>query len=141
MSFPSQDLCFGSLCSSVYRFVIPPLFLLVSFCVRFSHSRLFEWIVLYLILFQSLVAWFFVFLLRTMPPKGRGSKAPIKGSFFRTSKGARDENLPINPPVQPSSIPKAPGKTSIDGIPFNAFPKKFYRDLYTKDYRQRSLIF
>ena len=102
----SQDLCYGSPCSSMYRFVILPLVLLVSFCVRFSHNKLFEWVVLYLILFQSLVAWFFIFLLRTMPPKGPRSKALIKGSFSRTSKGARDENLPINPPVQPPSIPK-----------------------------------
>ncbi|KAJ9682437.1 hypothetical protein PVL29_018368 [Vitis rotundifolia] len=75
-----------------------------------------------------------------MPPKGRGSKALVKGSSSRTPKGARDENLPINPPIQTLSIPKAPTKTSIDGIPFNAFPKKFYRDLYTKVYSQRSLV-
>ncbi|KAJ9693603.1 hypothetical protein PVL29_009523 [Vitis rotundifolia] len=75
-----------------------------------------------------------------MPPKGRGSKAPVKWSSFRTLKGARDKNLPINPLVQPPRIPKAPAKTSIDGIPFNAFPAKFCRDLYTKDYHQRSLV-
>ncbi|RVW68348.1 hypothetical protein CK203_064542 [Vitis vinifera] len=40
----------------------------------------------------------------------------------------------------PPSIPKAPAKTSIDGIPFNAFPAKFCRDQYTKVYRQRSLV-
>ena len=99
MSSPSQDFCSRSPYSSVFRFVHPPLVLLVSFCVKFSHSRLFEWIVLYLILFQSLVAWFFVFLLRIVPSKGRGSKTPIKGSSSRTPNGARDENLPTNPPV------------------------------------------
>ncbi|RVW35244.1 hypothetical protein CK203_085858 [Vitis vinifera] len=57
-------------------------------------------------------------------------------SSSRTSKGARDENLPIIPFIQPPSIPKAPTKTSIDGIPFNAFPTKFRRDQYTKVYRQ-----
>ena len=75
-----------------------------------------------------------------MPPKCRRSKAPVKGSSSRTSKGARDENLPIIPSIQPPSIPKAPTKTSIDGIPFNAFPTKFRRDQYTKVYRQRSLF-
>ncbi|KAJ9692819.1 hypothetical protein PVL29_011757 [Vitis rotundifolia] len=75
-----------------------------------------------------------------MPLKGRGSKAPVKSSSSRTSKGARDENLPINPPVQPPCILKAPVKTSIDGIPFNAFPKKFCRDPYTKVFHQRSLV-
>ncbi|RVW15001.1 Copia protein [Vitis vinifera] len=54
------------------------------------------------------------------------SKAPVKGSSSRTSKGARDENLSIIPSIQPPSIPKAPAKTSIDGIPFNAFPAKLY---------------
>ena len=57
-----------------------------------------------------------------------------------TSKGARDENLPINPPVQPPSIPKASAKTFIDGIHCNVFLKNFGRDLYTKVYRQRSLV-
>ncbi|KAL6348247.1 hypothetical protein AAG906_005539 [Vitis piasezkii] len=75
-----------------------------------------------------------------MPPKGRRSKAPVQGSSSRTSKGARDENLPIIPSIQPPSIPKAPAKTSIDGIPFNAFPAKLCRDQYTKVYRQRSLV-
>ncbi|KAJ9702927.1 hypothetical protein PVL29_004600 [Vitis rotundifolia] len=75
-----------------------------------------------------------------MPLKGCGSKVPVKGSSSRTSKGARDENLPINPPVQPPSILKAPAKTSIDGIPFNTFLTKFCRDLYTKVFCQRSLI-
>lgn len=75
-----------------------------------------------------------------MPPKGRGSKAPIKGSFSRTLKGARNENLPINPLVQPPSIPKAPAKASIDGIPFNAFSTKLDRDLYTKVYHHMSLV-
>ena len=140
MSSPSQDFCSRSPYSSVFRFVHPPLVLLVSFCVKFSHSRLFEWIVLYLILFQSLVLWFFVFLLRTMPPKGCGSKTLVKGLSSKTPKSARDENLLINPPVQPPSIPKALAKTSIDGNPFNAFPVKFCSDLYTKDYRQRSLV-
>ena len=78
--------------------------------------------------------------LGNMPPKGRKSKAPVKGSSSRTSKGARDENLPIIPSIQPPSIPKAPAKTSIDGIPFNAFLAKFYRDEYTKVYHQRSLV-
>ncbi|KAJ9673019.1 hypothetical protein PVL29_026341 [Vitis rotundifolia] len=67
-----------------------------------------------------------------MPPKGRRSKAPVKGSSSKTSKRARNENLPINPPVQPPCIPKAPAKTSIDGIHFNAFLAKFCKDLYTK---------
>ncbi|RVW94394.1 Copia protein [Vitis vinifera] len=40
----------------------------------------------------------------------------------------------------PPSIPKASTKTSIDGIPFHVFPAKFYRDQYTKVYRQRSLF-
>ncbi|RVX07780.1 hypothetical protein CK203_021864 [Vitis vinifera] len=40
----------------------------------------------------------------------------------------------------PPSIPKAPTKTSIDGIHFNAFPAKFCRDQYTKVYRKRSLV-
>ncbi|RVX15405.1 hypothetical protein CK203_009278 [Vitis vinifera] len=71
---------------------------------------------------------------------GRRSKAPVKRSSSRTSKGARDENLPIIPSIQPPSIPKAPAKASIDGIPFNAFPTKFCRDQYTKVYRQRSLV-
>ena len=57
-----------------------------------------------------------------------------------TSKGAWNDNLPINPPVQPPSIPKASAKTSIDGIHCNVFLKKFCRDLYTKVYRQRSLV-
>ena len=140
VSFLPQDLYSSSPCSSVYRFVHPPLVLLVSFCVRFFHSRLFAWIVLYLILFQSLVDWFFVFLLRTMPPKGRGSKVLIQGSSSETPKSARDENLPINPSVQPPSIPKAPVKTSIDEIAFNAFSTKFCRNLYTKDYHQRSIV-
>ena len=78
--------------------------------------------------------------LGNMPPKGRRSKAPVKGSSSRTSKGARDENLSIIPSIQPLSIPKAPAKASIDGIPFNAFPTKFCRDQYTKVYRQRSLV-
>ncbi|RVW89598.1 hypothetical protein CK203_036446 [Vitis vinifera] len=78
--------------------------------------------------------------LGNMPPKCRRSKAPVKGSSSRTSKGARDENLSIIPSIQPPSIPKAPAKTSIDGIPFNAFPAKFCRDQYTKVYRQRSLV-
>ena len=78
--------------------------------------------------------------LGNMPPKGRKSKAPVKGSSSRTSKGARDENLPIIPSIQPLSIPKAPVKTSIDGIPFNAFLAKFCRDQYIKVYRQRSLV-
>ncbi|RVX07498.1 hypothetical protein CK203_025266 [Vitis vinifera] len=75
-----------------------------------------------------------------MPPKGCRSKAHVKGSSSRTSKGARDENLPIIPSIQPPSIPKALAKTSIDGIPFNAFPAKFCRDQYTKVYHQRSLV-
>ncbi|KAJ9682773.1 hypothetical protein PVL29_018655 [Vitis rotundifolia] len=75
-----------------------------------------------------------------MPSKGRRSKAPVKGSSSKTSKSARDENLPINPLVQPLCILKAPAKTSIDGIPFNAFPAKFCRDLYTKVFRQGSLV-
>ena len=75
-----------------------------------------------------------------MPPKGRRSKALVKGSSSRTPKSVRDENLPINPPIQTPNIPKAPTKTSIDGIHFNAFPKKSCRDLYTKVYRQRSFI-
>ncbi|KAJ9705777.1 hypothetical protein PVL29_003736 [Vitis rotundifolia] len=75
-----------------------------------------------------------------MPPKGCRSKAPVKGSSSKTSKSARDENLPINPPIQPLCILKAPAKTSIDGIPFNAFPAKFCRDLYTKVFCQRSLF-
>ena len=78
--------------------------------------------------------------LGNMPPKCRKSKAPVKGSSSRTSKGARDENLSIIPSIQPPSIPKAPAKTSIDGIPFNAFPAKLCRDQYTKVYRQRSLV-
>ena len=78
--------------------------------------------------------------LGNMPPKGRRSKAPVKGSSSRTSEGARDENLPIIPSIQPPSIPKAPTKTSIGWIPFNAFPTKFCRDQYTKVYRQRSLV-
>ncbi|KAL6320079.1 hypothetical protein AAG906_004478 [Vitis piasezkii] len=75
-----------------------------------------------------------------MPLKGRGSKALVKGSFSRTPKGARNENLPINPPVQHPSIPKAPVKASIDGIPFNAFSTKLDRDLYTKSYLKSSLF-
>ena len=51
------------------------------------------------------------------------------------------ENLPINLPIQTPSIPKALAKTSIDKIPFNAFPTKFYKDLYTKVYHQRFLVF
>lgn len=31
-------------------------------------------------------------------------------------------------------------KASIDGIPFNAFPEKFYRDLYTKVYHHKFLF-
>ena len=80
-------------------------------------------------------ALFYVFLHRTMPLKGRGSKAPIKGSSSKTPKGVRDENLPINPPIQHPSILKAPVKTSIDGIHFNAFLAKFCRRMYTKVYR------
>ena len=83
---------------------------------------------------------FKVLVLRTMPPKGRRSKALVKGSSSRTPKSVRDENLPINPPIQTPNIPKALVKTSIDGIHFNAFPKKSCRDLYTKVYRQRSFI-
>ena len=79
-------------------------------------------------------ALFYVFLHRTMPLKGRGSKAPIKGSSSKTPKGVRDENLPINPPIQPPSIPRAPTKASIYRIPFNAFPTKFCRDQYIKVY-------
>ncbi|KAJ9671091.1 hypothetical protein PVL29_027200 [Vitis rotundifolia] len=75
-----------------------------------------------------------------MPPKGCRNKAPVKGSSSKTSKSARDENLPINPSVQPLCILKAPAKTFIDGIPFNAFPTKFCRDLYTKVFRQRFLV-
>ncbi|KAJ9692515.1 hypothetical protein PVL29_011529 [Vitis rotundifolia] len=70
-----------------------------------------------------------------MPPKGHKRKALIKGSSSKTSKGARDENLSLIPHVQTPSIPKAPAKTSIDGIPFNAFPAKFFRDQYTKIYQ------
>ena len=84
----------------MYKFIYPLLVLLISICVRFSHSRLFEWIVLYLILFQSFWLLGSLYcLLRTMPPTGRKSKAPVKGSSSRTLKGARDENLPINPAV------------------------------------------
>ncbi|KAL6314358.1 hypothetical protein AAG906_021187 [Vitis piasezkii] len=75
-----------------------------------------------------------------MPLKGRGSKAPIKGSSSRTPKGTWNENLPINPPIQTPSIPKTPAKTFIDGIPFNAFLEKFYRNLYTKSYLKSSLF-
>ena len=75
-----------------------------------------------------------------MPLKSHVRKALVKGSSFRTPKGARHENLPINPPIQTLSIPKAPTKTSIDEIPFNDFPKKFYKDLYTKVYHQRFLV-
>lgn len=75
-----------------------------------------------------------------MPPKGRGSKVHVKGLSSRTPKSARDENLPINPSVQPPSIPQAPAKTSIDGIAFNVFSTKFCRDLYTKDYHQRPIV-
>ena len=83
---------------------------------------------------------FRVCVFRTMPPKSHGSKAPIKESSSKIPKGARDENLPINPPIQPPSIPKAPAKTFIDGIPFNVFQAKFCRDQYTKVYPQRSLV-
>lgn len=31
-------------------------------------------------------------------------------------------------------------KASIDGIPFNAFPAKFCRDLYTKVYHHKSFV-
>ncbi|RVW45730.1 hypothetical protein CK203_095008 [Vitis vinifera] len=51
-----------------------------------------------------------------MPPKGRRSKAHVKGSSSRTSKGARDENLPIVPSIQPPSIPKAPAKLPLMGF-------------------------
>ena len=77
---------------------------------------------------------------RTMPLKVHGRKAPVKGSSSKTLKSARDENLPINPPIQTPSILKALAKTSIDGIPFNAFLIKFCRDLYTKVYYERSLV-
>ncbi|KAJ9701071.1 hypothetical protein PVL29_006429 [Vitis rotundifolia] len=56
-----------------------------------------------------------------MPPKGRGSKAIVQGSSSRTSKGAH-------------------AKTSINGIIFNIFLKKFCRDLYIKVFHQRSLV-
>lgn len=72
---------------------------------------------------------------RTMPLKVHGRKAPVKGSSSKTLKGALDKNLPINLPIQTSSIPKASVKTFIDGIPFNAFLVKFYKDLYSKVYR------
>ncbi|RVW78530.1 hypothetical protein CK203_049772 [Vitis vinifera] len=65
-----------------------------------------------------------------MPPKGRGNKAPVKGSSSRTSKGSRYKNLPINPSVQPPSIPKAPIKTSIDGI-LAMFSQKSSVETYT----------
>ena len=107
----------------MYRFILLPLVLLVSFCVRFSHSRVFEWVVWELCL-QKVVE----------------AKPLSKRSSSRTSKGAWDENLPINPPIQPPSIPKAPAKTFIDGIPFNVFQAKFCRDQYTKVYPQRSLV-
>lgn len=48
-----------------------------------------------------------------MPPKCHGSKAPIKGSRFRFRNGDHDENLLINPPIQPPNIPKALVKASM----------------------------
>ncbi|RVW13265.1 hypothetical protein CK203_109401 [Vitis vinifera] len=75
-----------------------------------------------------------------MPLKGHGRKDSVKGSSSKTLKGALDENLPINIPIQTSSIPKASTKTFIDGIPFNAFLVKFYKDLYSKSYLKSSLF-
>ena len=80
---------------------------------------------------------FRVRVFKTMPLKGHGSKAPIKGSSSKTLKGTRNENLPINPPIQTPSIPKTPAKTFIDGIHFNTFSEKFHRNLYIKVYHQR----
>lgn len=48
--------------------------------------------------------------------------------------------MPINPPIQTPTIPKAPAKATIDGIPFNAFPTKICKDSYANVYRHRSLV-
>lgn len=72
--------------------------------------------------------------------KCRRSKTPIKGSSFRTKNGDRDENLPINPPIQTLSILRALMKASIDRISFNVFPAKFCKDLYTKVYHHKSFV-
>lgn len=46
----------------------------------------------------------------------------------------------INPPIQTPTIPRAPTKATIDGIPFNAFPTKICRYSYTNVYRYKSLV-
>ncbi|KAL6311962.1 hypothetical protein AAG906_007455 [Vitis piasezkii] len=62
-----------------------------------------------------------------MPPKGHRRKDSLKECTHQS-------------PIQTSSIPKTSAKTFIDGIHFNAFLVKFYKDLYSKSYLKSSLF-
>ena len=87
-----------------------------------------------LVLFQFWLFRFLYLVLRIMSPKRCGSKVPVRGSNSRSQNGGWDENMHVNPYIQPPNIPKASTKATIDGILFSAIPTKICRDSYTNVY-------